>query len=91
MIQPENLTLKSKFTYKVKDNCPHQTIKILINVFSTSGANLVVLAWKGDELSHRQAKNGVHFDFEVRFYRQSQGHPHPTPTSHPNIYMYKES
>ena len=27
----------------------------------------MVLAWKGDELSHGQAQNGVNFDFEGKF------------------------
>ena len=38
---------------------------ILTKVFSTAGPNLVALAWRGDELSHGQAQNGVNFDFEV--------------------------
>ena len=29
--------------------------------------NLVILAWTGDELSCRQAQNGITFDFEVKF------------------------
>ena len=39
---------------------------ILTQVFCTFGPNLV-LAWTGDELSCRQAQNGVTFDFEVKF------------------------
>ena len=42
-------------------------------VFRSSGPNLVVLAWTGDELSHRQAQNGVNFVFEVKFDLEGQG------------------
>ena len=44
-----------------------QNNRILTKVFSTSGPNLVSLAWTGDELSPRQAQNGVNFHFEVIF------------------------
>ena len=54
-----NLTCQAQLTPK--------TIGILTKVFCTSGLNLVVLARTGDELSHRQAQNGVNFDFEVKF------------------------
>ena len=39
---------------------------ILTQVFFTFGLNLVILAWTGDELSCRQAQNGVTFEFEVK-------------------------
>ena len=42
-------------------------IGILTQVFCTFGPNLVILAWTGNELSCRQAQNGVTFDFEVKF------------------------
>ena len=35
-----------------------KTIGILTKLFCTSGPNLVVLAWTGDELSREQAKTG---------------------------------
>ena len=35
-----------------------KTTGILTKVFSTSGPNLVALAWTGDELSRGQAQNG---------------------------------
>ena len=41
--------------------------------FSTSGPNLMALAWTGDELSCGQAQNGVNFDFEVKFDLEGQG------------------
>ena len=37
----------------------------------------MVLAWTGDELLHRQAKNGVKFEFEVKFDLECQGQPPP--------------
>ena len=43
-----------------------QTIGILTKIFCTSGPNLVVLAWTGDELSRGKAINGVNFDFESK-------------------------
>ena len=48
-------------------------IGILTKVFCTSGPNLVILAWTGDELSPGQAQNGVNFDFEVKFDLEVQG------------------
>ena len=46
---------------------------ILTKVFCTSGPNLVVLVWTGDELSYGQAQNWVNFDFEVKFDLEGQG------------------
>ena len=37
----------------------------------------MALAWTGDELSHRQAQNGVNFDFEVKFELEGQGQSPP--------------
>ena len=59
-----NLTCQAQSTPKTKE--------ILTKVFCTSGPNLVVLAWTGDELSHGQAQNGVNFDFEVKFDLEGQ-------------------
>ena len=56
---------------------PPKTTGILTKVFSTSGPNLVALAWTGDELSHGQDQNGVNFDFEVKFDLEGQGQPPP--------------
>ena len=50
-----------------------KTTGILNKVFSTSGPNLVALAWTGDELSRGEAQNGVNFDFEVKFDLEGQG------------------
>ena len=46
---------------------------ILTQVFCTYGPNLVILVWTGDELSCRQAQNGVTFDFEVKFDLEGHG------------------
>ena len=37
----------------------------------------MILAWTGDELSCRQAQNGVNFDFEVKFDLDGQGQSPP--------------
>ena len=37
----------------------------------------MALAWTGDELLHRQAQNGVNFDFEVKF--DLEGHDQSPP------------
>ena len=64
-----NLTCQAQSTPK--------TIEILTKVFCTSGPNLVVLARMDDELSHRQAQNGVNFDFEVKFDLEGQDQSPP--------------
>ena len=37
------------------------------------GPNLVILAWRADELWCRQAQNEVKFDFQVKFDLEGQG------------------
>ena len=56
-----------------QDQSIPKVIGILTQVFCTFGPNLVILAWTGDELSCRQAQNGVTFDFEVKFDLEGQG------------------
>ena len=72
---------KQDFENKLNLICHAQstpkTIGILTKVFSTSGPNLVVLAWTGDELSRGQAQNVVNFDFEVKFDLEGQGQSPP--------------
>ena len=60
-----NLTCHAQSTPK--------TTGILTKVFSTSGPNLVALAWAGDELLRGQAQNRVNFDYEVKFDLEGQG------------------
>ena len=64
-----NLTYRAQSTPKI--------IGILTKVFCTSGPNLVILAWTGDELSLGQAQNWVNFDFEVKFDLEGQGRSPP--------------
>ena len=54
---------KSNLTLKVKVNCHPKTIGTFTKLFSTSGPNLVILAWMGNELWSGQAQNGVNSDF----------------------------
>ena len=72
---------KQDFENKLNFTCQAQstpkTTGTLTKVFCTSGPNLVVLAQTGDELSHRQAQNGVNFDFEVKFDLEGQGQSLP--------------
>ena len=60
-----------------QDQSIPKLIGILTHVFYTFGPNLVILAWTGDELSCRQAQNGVSFDFEVNFDLEGQGQSPP--------------
>ena len=55
-----------------QDQSIPKLIGILTQVFCTFGPNLVILAWTGDDLSCRQAQNGVTFDFEVKFDLEGQ-------------------
>ena len=48
---------KLNLTLKVKVNRPPKTIAILTKVFYTFGPNLVILVWKGRELSCGQASD----------------------------------
>ena len=68
---------KNEFNLTCHAESPPKTTGILTKVFSTSGPNLVALAWTGDELSRRQAQNGVNFDFEVKFDLEGQGQSPP--------------
>ena len=63
---------ENKFNLTCHAQSPPKTTRILTKVFSTSGPNLVALAWMGDELSRGQAQNGVNFDFEVKFDLEGQ-------------------
>ena len=44
-------------------NSPKKTTGILTKLFCTSGPNLVILAWMGDELWCGQAQKEAYFDF----------------------------
>ena len=64
-----NLTYQARSTSKI--------MRMFTKVFCTFGLNLVILAWIGDELSRRQAQNGVNFDFEVKFDLEGHGQSPP--------------
>ena len=49
-----------------------QNNRIFSKLFCTSGPNLVILAWMGDELWCRQAQNEVNLDFQVKFDLEGQ-------------------
>ena len=68
---------ENKFNLTCHAQSPPKTSGILTKVFSTSGPNLVALAWTGDELSRGQTQNGVNFDFEVKFDLEGQGQSPP--------------
>ena len=68
---------ENKFNLTCHAQSTPKTTGILTKVFSTYGPNLVALAWTGDELSGRQAQNGVNFDFEVKFDLEGQGQSPP--------------
>ena len=58
---------------------PPQTIGTSTKLFCTSGPNLAVLPWTGDELLHGKAQNGVNFGFEIKFHLEGQSQsPHKT-------------
>ena len=65
-----------------QDQSIPKLIGILTQVFCAFGPHLVILAWTGDELSCRQAQNGVTFDFEVKFDLEGQGQSPPPPHIH---------
>ena len=74
VVKLENWLFKSNLTLiKSQGQLPPKTIGILTNVFCTSGPNLVILAWMGDELWCKQAPNGVTFDFDLKFDLEGQG------------------
>ena len=73
VVKLENLTFEVKFDLEGQAQLPPKTIGILTNVFCTSGPNLVILAWMGDELWCGQAQNGVNFDSDLKFDLEGQG------------------
>ena len=76
------LTLKLNLTLKVKVNHPPKTIGILTKVFYTYGANLVILAWTGVELSRGQASD---YRTDGRTHRQTQATTIPEGQNWPRV------
>ena len=70
---PNKQDFENKFNLTCQAQSTPKTIGILTEVFCTSGLNLVVLAWMGDELSLGQAQNGVNFYFEGKFDLEGEG------------------
>ena len=68
-----NRNFENKLNLTCQAQSTPKTTGILTKVFSTSGLNLVALAWTGDELLCRKTQNGVNFDFEVKFDLEGQG------------------
>ena len=62
-----------KFDLEGLGQLPPKTIGTFTKLFSTSGPNLVILAWMGSELWSGQAQNLVNSDFEVKFDLEGQG------------------
>ena len=73
VVRPENLTFQVKFDLEGQGQLPSKTTKVLTKLFCTSGPNLVILAWMGNELWCGQAQNGVNSDFQVKFDLEGQG------------------
>ena len=73
VVKLENLTFKVKFDLEGQGQLPPKTIGIFTNVFCTSGPNLAILAWMGDEFWCGQAQNGLNFYFDHKFYLEGQG------------------
>ena len=77
VVTPENSTFYVKFDLEGQGQLPPKTIGILIKLFCTSGPNLVILAWMGNELWFGQAQNGVNSEFEVKFDLEVHGQSPP--------------
>ena len=73
VVKLENWTFQVKFDLEGQSQLPRKTIGILTNVLCTSGPNLVIPAWMGDELWCKQAQNGANFDFDLKFDLEGQG------------------
>ena len=77
VVRPENSTFSVKFDPEGQGQLPPKTIGILTKVFCTSGPNLVILVWMGNELWCGQAQNGVNSDYQIAFDLKGQGHLPP--------------
>ena len=66
-----------KFRAAAPNIVADKNFSVVLDLFSTSGPNLVALAWTGDELSRGQAQNGVNFEFEVKFDLEGQSQSPP--------------
>ena len=84
VVKPENLTFHVKFDLEGQRQFPPKTIGILINIFCTSSAKLVILAWIDDGLWCGKARNGVNFDFKLNLtLKVKVDYPPPPPPPPP--------
>ena len=67
VVKQNNLTFLVKFDLEGQGQFSCKTTEISTKVFSTSGPNLVLLGWMGDELWCGQAQNGVIIDFDLEY------------------------
>ena len=65
--------LNQIWPWRSRSIATQNTIGTFTKLFSTSGPNLVILAWMGSELWSGQAQNWVNSDFEVKFELEGQG------------------
>ena len=70
--ETRKLTFQVKFDLEGQGQLPPKTIEILTKLFCTSGPNLVILAWIGNELWCGNTQNGVNSDFGVKFDLEGQ-------------------
>ena len=71
----QDFEIELNFIYHTRST--PKIIRKLTKIFCTTGPNLVILAWTGDELSRGEAQNGINFYFEVKFYLEGQGQSPP--------------
>ena len=77
-----NFYFEVKFDLEDQGQSPHKTIGILTKVFYTYGANLVILAWTGVELSPGQASD---YRTDGRTDRQTQTTTIPEGQNWPRV------
>ena len=76
-----------QFDLEGQGQMSHNTIGILTKLFCTSGPNLVILAWTGDELSCRQARD---YRTHRRTHRQTQATTIPEGQNWPRVKKWME-
>ena len=77
-----NFDFGVQFDLEGQGQMSHKTIRILTKLFCTSGPNLVILAWTGDELSRGQARD---YCTHRRTHRQKQATTIPEGQNWPRV------
>ena len=72
LVKPENRLLCRIWPWRSRSIVLQNNGDLKLGI-CTSGPNLVILAWTGDELWCGQALNGVNFDGQVKFDLEDQG------------------